>query len=264
MRLLATKPNVIAPNSDFPFGRLRDRAGAVHGTPVTEQVYGDIHQFFEKLMNIAAVIANGLPESAYSGFQLITALTTVITNIASALVATETSARIAAVSAEATARASADSTEATTRASADTTETSARIAADAAEATARIALATSLGIIYRGQANTNSGGTATTILAIPRTADKTSRFDIKMVSRYVSGGDPVGSGSTSYIVCRVTDVGGVGTLISANIVVDLQRSVANAPDLTAVISGGNLLIQSQAGSGLVYSVTIKAEVTEGA
>lgn len=145
MRLLATKPNVIAPNSDFPFGRLRDRAGAVHGTPVTEQVYGDIHQFFEKLMNIAAVVANGLPECQYTGFQLITALTTVITNIASALVATETSARIAADSseastrasadsAEATARASADSSEATTRASADTTETNARIAADALKA----------------------------------------------------------------------------------------------------------------------------------
>jgi hypothetical protein len=48
---------------------------------VDEGVYGDIHQFFEKLMADAGIVANGLPENQYSGFQLNQALTTLITQI---------------------------------------------------------------------------------------------------------------------------------------------------------------------------------------
>ena len=75
MRSLVNKPNVSAPDADFPFGRIKDKSGSNPGTPVNEIVYGDIHQFFEKLMNEAGLSANELPESEYSGFQLMTALT---------------------------------------------------------------------------------------------------------------------------------------------------------------------------------------------
>lgn len=74
MRLLVNKPNVEAPDGDFPFGRIKDKVGSNPGTPVNEVVYGDIHQFFEKLMDLSGEVANGLPESEYSGFQLINAL----------------------------------------------------------------------------------------------------------------------------------------------------------------------------------------------
>lgn len=70
MRLLSSKTNVIAPAGDYPYGRIKDNPGDGTGTPVSEQVYGDMHQFFERLMAVGNVKANGQPENAYSGFQL--------------------------------------------------------------------------------------------------------------------------------------------------------------------------------------------------
>jgi len=77
-RELASKPNVVAPGGSYPFGRIRDNDGSGNGTPVTEQVYGDIHQFFEKLMNLAGIAFNHLPENQADGFQFISALNKVI------------------------------------------------------------------------------------------------------------------------------------------------------------------------------------------
>lgn len=80
-RLLADKKNVQAPDSDFPFGRIKDNDGSNNGTPVDEDVYGDFHQFFEKLMSAAGITANKLPDNDYSGFQLFEALEAVILTI---------------------------------------------------------------------------------------------------------------------------------------------------------------------------------------
>src|SRR5690242_7931028 len=77
-RKLANQSNVQAPDSDYPFARIKDNPGNRTGTPVTERVYGDIHQFFAKLMNLGSVVPNDLPDNNYSGFQLITALLNVI------------------------------------------------------------------------------------------------------------------------------------------------------------------------------------------
>lgn len=74
MRSLQNKPSVKPPDADFPFGRIKDKVGSNTGTPINEAVYGDFHQFFEKLMNEAGLTANELPESEYAGFQLMTAL----------------------------------------------------------------------------------------------------------------------------------------------------------------------------------------------
>ncbi len=74
MRPLKNKPNVIAPTSIYPYGRVKDNPGDGTGTPVNEQVYGDIHQFFEKLMADAGMSPNNAPESVYDGFQLNEAL----------------------------------------------------------------------------------------------------------------------------------------------------------------------------------------------
>lgn len=74
MRALANKTNVEAPDSDYPYGRIKDNPGNNTGTPINEQVYGDIHQFFEKLMDEAGITPNELPENDYSGFQLYEAL----------------------------------------------------------------------------------------------------------------------------------------------------------------------------------------------
>jgi hypothetical protein len=71
---LSEKTRVTPPDSTFPFGDIKDRTEAERGTPVNREVYGDFHQFFEKLMDDAEITHNGNPDNAYTGFQLFQAL----------------------------------------------------------------------------------------------------------------------------------------------------------------------------------------------
>lgn len=96
MRALRNKTNVQAPDADYLYGRIKDDPGDNTGTPVNEQVYGDMHQFFEKLMFDSGLSANNLPENAYSGFQLNQALQNRINALAAILVAAEAVIRAAA------------------------------------------------------------------------------------------------------------------------------------------------------------------------
>lgn len=77
-RSLENKQNVQAPDSDYPYGRIKDDDGTGNGTPVNEQVYGDFHQFFAKLLSASGISPNELSENAYSGFQYFQALLEVI------------------------------------------------------------------------------------------------------------------------------------------------------------------------------------------
>jgi hypothetical protein len=70
MRLLQNKTNVDAPDDDYPFGRARNNPGNRTGTPVDEELVGDILQFFEKMFNASGLVANELPDNDYTGFQL--------------------------------------------------------------------------------------------------------------------------------------------------------------------------------------------------
>lgn len=58
----------------YPNGRIKDNSGADDGTPVNELVYGDLHEFFAKLMRLAGIVYNGLPDNETNGFQLVDAL----------------------------------------------------------------------------------------------------------------------------------------------------------------------------------------------
>lgn len=81
MRKLLSKPNVDSADGDYLYGKIRDKVdGTQEGTPVTEQVYGDQHQFFERLMAMAGITPNDLPDNDYNGWQLFDALLTVIQN----------------------------------------------------------------------------------------------------------------------------------------------------------------------------------------
>ena len=79
-RSLASKPNVVAPGGNYPYGRIKNKStsSSTDGTPISEQVYGDMHQFFEKLLADAGITANGQPENAANGFQYNTALMALI------------------------------------------------------------------------------------------------------------------------------------------------------------------------------------------
>jgi hypothetical protein len=78
-RALENKTNVNPPSADYPYGRIRDNDGSGNGTPVNESVYGDFHQFFERLMDLAGVAHNNAAENKINGFQFIDALITLIT-----------------------------------------------------------------------------------------------------------------------------------------------------------------------------------------
>lgn len=69
-RELQNQTNVNPPDSDYPYGRIRNRNGATPGTPVSEELYGDMHQFFAKLMNEGGITPNDLPDNDYNGYQL--------------------------------------------------------------------------------------------------------------------------------------------------------------------------------------------------
>ncbi len=75
---LEDKVNVEAPSTAFPYGNIKDNSGANDGTPVDKAVYADMHQFFERLMDVAGVTHNDLPESETNTFQYITALQSMI------------------------------------------------------------------------------------------------------------------------------------------------------------------------------------------
>lgn len=78
MRRLQLKTNVLAPTTDYPYGRLKDNTGIANGTPVNELSYGDMHQFFERLMVLSGITPNDLPENNANGWQLADALQSLI------------------------------------------------------------------------------------------------------------------------------------------------------------------------------------------
>lgn len=81
-RTLASKVNVDAPGGNYPYGRPRNNTGSGNGTPVDEEFVGDLTQFFERLLAVGGVTANGLPENSANGFQYVTALAAYIVSLA--------------------------------------------------------------------------------------------------------------------------------------------------------------------------------------
>ncbi len=64
-------------NSDpanYPDGRIKNNTGGGNGTPVNEEVYGDIHEMKDKLMRLYNIEHNGLPDNETNGYQFVEAL----------------------------------------------------------------------------------------------------------------------------------------------------------------------------------------------
>lgn len=74
MRPLISQQNVDAPSTDFPYGRIRNNPGNATGTPFDEALYGDIQQFFARLMFLSGLTPNGIADGNYAGWQLMDAL----------------------------------------------------------------------------------------------------------------------------------------------------------------------------------------------
>lgn len=82
MRPLLGKVNVDAPGGDYPFGRVRNNDGSSNGTPVDEDLVGDVMQLCEKLMDAAGISPNNMPENDADGFQLYDAIVTIMNTVA--------------------------------------------------------------------------------------------------------------------------------------------------------------------------------------
>lgn len=80
MKALSAKSNVEAPSGTYPYGSIQDNSGLNDGTPVNRDVYSDIHQMVERIMDLGGVTANGLPDNSSNGYQIIEALLAVIEN----------------------------------------------------------------------------------------------------------------------------------------------------------------------------------------
>ncbi len=85
-RLLTSIPNTDSPTPDYPNGKIRNKdlttGPPTVGSPVVEELYGDIIQFFQKLLIDAGITANGNPDNISNGYQLIVALIAKIEAIA--------------------------------------------------------------------------------------------------------------------------------------------------------------------------------------
>ena len=61
--------------ANYPNKRIRNNDGSGNGTPVNEQVYGDIHEYFAQTMREAGIPYNNLPDNKANDYQLYLAMT---------------------------------------------------------------------------------------------------------------------------------------------------------------------------------------------
>lgn len=60
--------------ANYPDARIKDNTGLGDGTPVNEEVYGDIHEAFAKMMRLYGIEYNGVPDNETTGYQLVEAI----------------------------------------------------------------------------------------------------------------------------------------------------------------------------------------------
>lgn len=71
-------PFIIPANSDYPWGDIKDDTGVGDGTNVDRVNHADYHQTFRKLLSLASITPNNLPDNVTNGYQYITALNKVV------------------------------------------------------------------------------------------------------------------------------------------------------------------------------------------
>ena len=85
-RSIVSKPNTVAPDSDYPGGRFKDKVGSNPGTRVNEAMTGDWAQFFDKMMRETGATYNELPDNEYSGQQFFDAMVNVFGGLRRAVI----------------------------------------------------------------------------------------------------------------------------------------------------------------------------------
>ncbi len=108
---------------------------------------------------------------------------------------------------------------------------------------------------------TTSGGGTQLAVTLARTANKTTRYEVSMVARRLTGPDPAGSSCSQSIVRKVVDIAGVGTLGSLT-ALDTDTDSANVPTVSMAVSGANTLINVTPGSGHTHDCTFRVKTLE--
>lgn len=81
MKTITDKANTAAASNEYPYGDIRDKTVSDAGTPVNQDVYTDMHQFFQRLFDVSGTQPNGETENAVNGFQIMNALGRYVSNI---------------------------------------------------------------------------------------------------------------------------------------------------------------------------------------
>jgi hypothetical protein len=71
---LENNPNNSAITVAYPYGGIKDNTGLGDGTPINKFTNDDIHQTIRKLLELAGITPNGLPDNVTNGFQYVNAL----------------------------------------------------------------------------------------------------------------------------------------------------------------------------------------------
>lgn len=66
--------NVTAVSAAYPWKDIKDDTGAGDGTPLNQISHSDYHQTFRKLLALAGITPNGLPDNATNGYQYVDAI----------------------------------------------------------------------------------------------------------------------------------------------------------------------------------------------
>lgn len=280
---LKDKPNAIAPDSDFQFGRPKDNTGSNNGTPVNAAVFNDIFQFVEKLVNSSNVIPNGQLENTTNGYQIFDALRDVIRQglrarlfqadlndlIRTGLYFTTTGVNRPNANFGWVYNHMNDNDDPAFRNqffldSANNIYTRVRnsnVWSDwvqfASKAYVDGLFAQVNDGAYSSSATVNGGGVVQT-LSIPTVSNTRMIIEIDLVAFKVSG--PASNGCSLKVIGSVVNNAGIVSIINTNTMYS-NTSSASDPVLTIVADGANISIRATAGSGTSYTVKTRAQLT---
>jgi hypothetical protein len=78
MRILSNISNTDAISGTYPNGRIRNKntvsSPPVVGTPIVEEIYGDIVLYFQKLVSFVGITFNDLPDNETNGYQTLNSI----------------------------------------------------------------------------------------------------------------------------------------------------------------------------------------------
>lgn len=67
-------------DSDYIYSQIKDDDGSGNGTTMNVKAFGDMFQFFQRLMDKGGVTPKSLPDNAYNGWQLFEAFQNLLSN----------------------------------------------------------------------------------------------------------------------------------------------------------------------------------------